>query len=238
MPSPARRPFALHLLALPVWGALALSGCILNAEACGEGFELQAGRCRPRPEYDAGDVPAFPDVPQDTFSWDAKPHDWGMPEPDASADPYTGTVAILVVDRTPDEALNGTPATPGFDLDGIEVLGEGVDVTGERLLESLIFDPFAQSIAQDDAASLGRAESSSDPHTFVSLGGGGAYQLLGISPPRPVRSGDRLQIYEFQERRGDFDQASVFACFTTVVDLSLCRYMGDVGPGRSVLRLE
>ena len=209
-------------------------GCILSAEDCGETFVFEAGRCVPAAEDDAETPDLGPRFDGGGFDPDAfgpPPDDATSPRPDWDAslpeDPWAPMFTVLIVDRTPDSLLGESPSTPGCDLDGVRVLGDGLDISATKLLASLRFDPFDQSIGVNEMASLGRPEQTGAPDTFVSLGGGGAYQLLYLEPQRPFHRGDQLIISEYLEPRDFGDNCGVWLCHTDFVDLSACLWVGE-----------
>lgn len=215
-------------------------GCILSAEDCGETFVSKGGRCVPVHEDDAGfrDFGFDPfDLGRDLDGSIVPPLDFGELPPDAASpdEPWAPMFSVLIVDRTPDSLLGESPTTPGCDLDGVRVLGDALDVSATKVLASLRFDPFDQSIGFDESAALGRPEQSGEFGTFVSLGGGGAYQLLYLEPPRPLRAGDHLVVAEYLEPRDFGDLCAVWLCHSDLVDLSACLWVGEGRGGDFVL---
>jgi hypothetical protein len=214
-------------------GALAISGCILESEPCGQGFRPAEGRCVAFGRLDAGPedggVPGPDAGPPDADA----PLDARRPPPaDAAPDaevpgPLPEVMSVLVVDRTPDALLGRTPSTPGCDLDGIELRGPGLSTFATKVLSSLVFDPFDQSVGVREDASLGAPEQTGAPETFVSLGGGGGYQLLHVQPQRPVARGDRLRVVEFSEPDDVGDLCAIWVCSTDQIDLSRCLFVGE-----------
>lgn len=212
--------------------ALALPACILEAEPCGQGFVSKKGRCIAAEPFEAG-APGEADFEVVADFGPAPDAELPPPEdavilPDATEDtPWTEMMSVLVVDRTPDGLLGESPATPGCDLDGVTVMGEGLLEHGVKILASEIFDPFGQSITVDEQASLHEPEQTGEPGTFVSLGGGGGYQLLHLDLPRPLRPGDRVLVAEYLEPRDFGDLCAVFLCARPEVDLAFCRFLGE-----------
>jgi hypothetical protein len=231
-----RRLRALATLAF----VLGTPACILSGEDCGVGYAFEDGRCVAVVESDGGQ---FDDLGAafDFGAPDARtPVDAEAPAPlDAAlpgTDPWTPHYTALIVDRTPDSLLGESPSTPGCDLDGVRVLGDGLDAVAVKVLSSLVFDPFDQSIGRDENASVGAPEQTGAPGTFVSLGGGGAYQLLYLQLPRPLRRGDRVVVAEYLEPRDFGDVCALWLCSTDFVDLSACRWVGEGRGGSFVLQ--
>jgi hypothetical protein len=219
------------------WKALALAAlvpgapaCILSSEDCGVGYVFEGGRCVALAEDDAGRFEDF-GVAFDFGPPDARPpFDAESPPPADAApaeDPWAPHFTALIVDRTPDPLLGESPSTPGCDLDGVRVLGDGLDGVAIKVLSSLVFDPFDQSIGRNENASTGVPEQTGAPDTFVSLGGGGAYQLLYLELARPLRRGDRVVVAEYLEPRDFGDVCALWLCNTDFVDLSACRWVGE-----------
>lgn len=215
----------------PLAIVLGAPACILSGEDCGVGYVFQDGRCVAELDDDAGQ---FDDIGTafDFGAPDARPgvDAEGPPPPDAvppGADPWTPHFTALIVDRTPDPLLGESPSTPGCDLDGVRVLGDGLDAVAVKVLSSLVFDPFDQSIGRSENASVGQPEQTGAPGTFVSLGGGGAYQLLYLELPRPLHRGDRVVVAEYLEPRDFGDVCALWLCSTDFVDLSACRWVGE-----------
>jgi hypothetical protein len=209
---------------------LGTPACILSGEDCGVGYVFQDGRCVAEADDDAGRFDDF-GAAFDLGPPDARPaFDAEGPLLDAAlpaTDPWTPHYTALIVDRTPDPLLGESPSTPGCDLDGVRVLGEGLDGVAIKVLSSLVFDPFDQSIGRSENASVGMPEQTGAPGTFVSLGGGGAYQLLYLELARPLRRGDRVVVAEYLEPRDFGDVCALWLCSTDFVDLSACRWVGE-----------
>jgi len=213
--------------------AVALTGCILEAEPCGAGFRAVGDRClakgRADAELDASRPSAFDGHATDVESvTDARLPSRADVEVDAGGlNPYEGLASVLIVDRTPDDLLGSSPTTPGCDLDGLELSGPGLSTYATKVLSSLVFDPFDQSVGGPEDASLGPPEQSGARGTFVSLGGGGGYQLLHVQPQREVIPGDRLRIVEHAEHQDFGDRCAFWVCSTDHVDLSRCAFVGE-----------
>lgn len=212
---------------------LPLTGCILEAEPCGVGFRVVGDRCvamgRADAEIDASTSPA---TDGDVADVDPMPDRRWPPRADSAVDaagpnPYEGLLSVLVVDRTPDDLLGSSPTTPGCDLDGLELSGPGLSTNATKVLSSLVFDPFDQSIGGPEDAALGPPEQSGARGTFVSLGGGGGYQLLHVQPQRPVVPGDRLRVVEYAEPQDVGDRCAFWVCSTDQVDLTRCVFVGE-----------
>jgi hypothetical protein len=225
-------------LASALGSGLALTGCILETEPCGQGFRWVGDRCMPFGRVDAelpdgSGWPAFDgEVPDAAAVPDARTPPRADAVFDAVVDaegpnPYAGVISVLIVDRTPDDLLGATPTTPGCDVDGLELTGPGVSTFATKVLSSLVFDPFDQSVGGPEDASLGPPEQTGAVGTFVSLGGGGAYQLLHVQPQRPLAPGDRLRLVEFPEPGDVGDRCAIWVCAADTVDLTRCVFVGE-----------
>lgn len=210
--------------ALALLCAAALGGCLLAEEDCGRGFTLVGNRCvaavTPTVNADRGESPPivvdagiFPDA--DIVS-ETPPGTWA---------PY---VIIALLDRTPADAVDRSPTTPGTDLDAILVLArDGDDVRtigrGAALVDSPELDPRAVVGEADGiAASLGD-------------GGGRVFVQLGLD--RPLTSGDAVVVHELDERGGERDAYAIFACRAPLNPMDGCRQLGTGGRGVSVFLL-
>lgn len=211
---------------------MAQPACILSAEDCGVGLAWVDGRCVPLDVPDEGlddGSDAWPAADAWLPPVDATPVADARRPPDAQPgqDPWAPMFTVLVVDRTPDQLLGESPSTPGCDLDGVRVMGPGLDAVSVKLLASLVFDPFDQSIGRDELASVGAPEQTGEVGTYVSLGGGGAYQLLLLEAQRPLARGDHLLVAEYAEPRDFGDVCGVWLCDTDFLDLSRCLWVGE-----------
>ncbi|MEZ4474861.1 MAG: hypothetical protein R3F60_29550 [bacterium] len=222
--------------------ALALPGCILESQFCGEGFVEADGRCVPASAapawYGDGGIDAAEPTgrvdgsavdagPPDVAVVDATPRDASPPEPDRWSD----RTSLLIVDRGSRQAARSTPTTPGFDLDAVAFFSPDGEVIGElsTVHEAQINDPFARSFATQPRAALGAADSRGldDAEHFVSLGTEGGYLFAGLTLARPLRIGDRLVVFEEGGDRAD-ELAEVFLCLDDVLSLNRCVSVADV----------
>lgn len=209
------RSLPLALLALP------LAGCLLAEQDCGRGFELDGNRCvpavaapPPTPDVDRGALPAPEDV--DGALAPTPPQSWA---------PY---VIIALLDRTPAEALERTPMTPGTDLDAITVLsrGEGggrVIGVGGAVVEALGDAPERVTGHPDEAA--------------TSLGTAGGRVFVQLDLDRPLTSGDVIAVHELAEPGGELDAYVLFACRAPLNPMEGCLQLGVGGPGTGVFVL-
>ncbi|MFZ4736295.1 MAG: hypothetical protein ACOYM9_10140 [Bradymonadia bacterium] len=222
----AARPWPLLVLLLPT------PACLLDETTCAEGFERSGDECVAAAARDARRVDVGPtDAVADALGrLDGDVIDAGSDG--ATPDPWAGTLSVLVLDRTPVEALGRAPLTPGCDVDAVALetsLGEPLSF-GAVVLDAEVFDPFGQGIALEPTAAIGPPERVLDPARFVSLGGGGAYVLLGLESVRAPRRGDRVRVYELAEDdpvSDALDQCALWACPGAVADLATCRFIAD-----------
>ncbi|MCB9552217.1 MAG: hypothetical protein H6705_10105 [Myxococcales bacterium] len=211
------RSLATALLTLP------LAGCLLAEQDCGRGFELDGTRCvpvvaapapAPAPEVDRGVLPAPEDV------------DGALaPTPPLTWAPY---VIIALLDRTPAEALERTPMTPGADLDAITVLSRGrgggqVIGVGGAVVEPLGDAPERVTGHPDEAA--------------TSLGTAGGRVFVQLDLDRPLTSGDMIAVHELAEPGGELDAYVLFACRAPLNPMEGCIQIGAGGPGTEVFVL-
>jgi hypothetical protein len=216
------------------WPLLALltPACVLDETTCAEGFVRSGAECVAASDPDARRVEAgSTDTLVDAVGlFDAEVVDADLD--DAASDPWVGTVSLLVLDRTPIEALGRAPTTPGCDVDAVVLetsLGEPLSY-GAVVLDAEVFDPFGQGVALEPTASTGPPEGRVDPTRFVSLGGGGAFVLLGLESVRAPRRGDRVRVYELDEDDASsdaLDLCAVWACPGITADLATCRFIAD-----------
>lgn len=204
--------------------ALALGGCLLAEEDCGDGFALDGSRCVPATAPPAPSADAAMSPPPDDADVlpDAGPIAGNRPE---SWAPY---VIIALLDRTPPEALARTPDTPGADLDAINVLTRSGDETrvignGARVIDSPGIDAERVTGPPDgDAASLGTA-------------GGRVFVQLTLE--RPLAGGDAVVVHELDEPEGEADSYVIFVCQAPLDPMRGCRQIGVGGAGLGVFVL-
>lgn len=207
------------LLALAL--AVPNAGCLLAEEDCGRGFELAGNRCVPRvaappaPEVDGGALPE-PEVDVDGSVTLERPESWA---------PY---VIVALLDRTPADALERTPATPGADLDAITVIARGGD--GGRVIGSggAVVDPIGAAPTRvsghpDEAA--------------TSLGTAGGRIFVQLDLERPLASGDVIVVHELAEPGGESDAYVLFTCRAPLNPMEGCLQIGVGGPGTGVFAL-
>jgi hypothetical protein len=228
------------------WMTLAccLSGCVLDAELCGQGFESADGRCvpaRPAPAwYGDGGFDAAP-LPPDARPWDAQlEEDAFQQPPDASApNRWEGHKTLLVVDRGARSGARRTPETPGFDLDAVGFYSPDGRPIGRlsQIIMAQINDPFAASRATQPDRALGEPDASdtTDGRRFVSLGTEGGYLFASIDLQRTLQVGDRVVAFEVAGDVGD-ELAEIYLCQDEVLSLDRCHSLGSV-QGTAELRV-
>jgi len=217
--------------------ALVLSstaGCLLAEEDCGAGFELVEARCVPSstpPPYDpaSGDAGArgdgaigdalAPVLPDDGGRW----ADFGI---------------ALIVDRTPRGAASGTPATPGADIDSLQVasseggrdrrIGQGGEIVGAFFL-----DPFSANVNGDAEVVLGLPDGEA-----ASLGTDGGYAYVQLALERDLVAGDVMVVVEQDEGRAEQDAFELYLCREPDDTLAACRSLGLGGPGINRFELQ
>lgn len=222
--SPSLAASALLLAGGCLLGGCLLAGCLLAEEDCGDGFALDGSRCVPAtapvaPAADAGSTPTPDDadgLPDAGIIGGTPPDSWA---------PY---VIIALLDRTPAEALDRTPDTPGTDLDAINVLARSGDETrvigtgGEVIDSPGIERERVLGPPDGDAASLGTA-------------GGRVFVELVLE--RPLARGDAVVVHELDEPDGEADTYVLFGCQAPLDPMRGCRQIAVGGAGLGVFVL-
>ncbi|MSP71873.1 MAG: hypothetical protein EXR76_06790 [Myxococcales bacterium] len=234
----------MHLTLPSLTLALSLSACILTPEDCARGFTLEEGRCVasedpgpfPRPERDASslDFEPFEDLTPPRRDAE-KP----LLQPDAapSKSPWGEARTLLIVDRTADDQVRLSSATPGYDLDAVVITQRASQSYAVKVLEALVLDPHGQSVATDMNAALNEPEFSGQEEDFVSLGGGGAYLLLLLDDEVKLDVGTTIDVVDYSEQARVADRFALWACPGFEADLRTCWVIGDgVGSTQLVLR--
>lgn len=227
------RPHPLLPLALASTLAAALTGCLLSEEDCGLGFEYVDGRClperAPRPFYPADAAAPAPDT--------RPPPDLG-PRTDAAVpgDRWSDSRIALLVDRTPITSAARTPATPGADIDAVQLVqptpaGDIRVGFGDEILEAVLNDPFGGNINRDPDALLGLPDG-----RVGSLGPDGGFAFIALSLERPPQVGDVIVVVEQAENRGVDDTYVLYLCREPA--FPTCAIVGQGRAGISRLPLE
>lgn len=191
--------------------ALALTGCLLDEEECGDGFALSGGRCVPLAAV--ADASVAPGVVIDA----ATPTD-PEPPPSPPAEGWGGYVIVALLDQTPEEVRRADPGSPGPEIDAVIALPGAGDFrqafgVGVEVLES----------PRGDAVDLvgppdGRA---------VSLGALGGRVFIELALSRPFESGDAIGVIPGDVPGQREEAFSVFLCQAPLNAMEGCRKVGD-----------
>lgn len=214
---PRRVPIRCPARLLSICIALASGGCILDNETCGDGFVDTDGECVPRTD---------PDAPtDDDDAPDAAPVDVVDAGDPVGTSPYDGFEVVVLVDDSPFEEMQKSPATPGADIDAITAEGDDLVAEGFRILEAEIMDPFDASFALDPEAALGPPDwDAGRLDGIVSLGGGAVVVELLLT--RTFRPGDTLTVHEAETAEGAADRYTAFLCPLDYRDPDRCVELG------------
>ena len=224
-----------------------LTGCLLQSEPCGLDFKAVDGQCVPLQA-----PPPFtsdPDTPPDASTDAADARDLGLrlePVFDASIvdvesdstveeDEWSAYSVVLLVDRSPDDSANGTPAIPGADIDAVEILAMDDRSFGSAndVIDARINDPYEANIQMEPRSALGLPDGRA-----VSLGTQGGFLRLALTTQGPITATARLRVVELEEDAPNEDAFEVFLCRSDSEGLSGCRSLGTVDGGTQIFELN
>lgn len=200
-------------MTLATTAALALAGCLLDEDVCGDGFVADGNRCLPsRAAWGDGalDDAALPD---------ASASRGGSAVGEAPAEGWGGYSIVALLDQTPEDE-DPDPERAGLDIDTLFVL-PGYNVSdayigwADGVLNTPGVDPTAVGRDFD-----GR---------FVSLGAIGGRLFIQLRLERPLRSGDVIWIEDYvTPGEGFAERAAMYLCRAPLNPMEGCRWVGRV----------
>lgn len=210
--------------------AAALAGCLLAEEDCGDGFAFDGLRCVPLAEPPPYRAPGAGEPPPGVAP------DLGLPPDMAPPGIWAEFDVVLLIDRTDPKDASRTPASPGADIDAVQIAE--VTPVGERRVgvgaeaAGFLLDPFNGNLNTDLDAALGVPDGAA-----VSLGSDGGYLYLSLALDRPLRSGDLVVIAEVSDTGADADRYELYLCREPDDSLQACRLLDSGGGGISRFEL-
>ena len=219
---------------------LAIPGCLLDTEECGQNFIQLDGQCIPRetpepfrgvPENEGSeirDVSQPADLGIDSLIEDA------APTQDANLlSPFSDYNQILLVDRTKSQIAEQPPLFQAVILmrssSSMNRRTSPVREPASSMNRSMT--PSAR-ISKAIRAVLGRPDGRA-----VSLGPQG-FVRVQLSLDGPLRVTDRVRIVELEERPDDLDRYEAFICARDSEGLDGCRSLGEGVAGRTSFTLD
>lgn len=204
--------------------AAGLAGCLLAEEDCGDGFGFDGVRCVP-----LGD----PSPPRDPGAGGQDPGASADAGPTVDMEPpsiWAEYRVVLLIDRTRPADASRTPASPGADIDAVQIV-EATPI-GERPVgvaiqaAGFVLDPFDGNLNTDLERVLGPPDGRA-----VSMGTDGGYMYVSLDLERPLRSADLIVITEVTEVGADADRYQVYLCREPDDSLQDCRLLDVAGGG-------